>query len=295
MSSGTNVFRRFKFLAQSQGLGRALRMGFRALLINPVIDRYSYLRYSKKYPINLIYIASYAKSGSSWFAHMLGELEGFHEVTPRGWAEVGTPGLDPHPIYEGFVKEFNKRLVIAKGHSWGSEENIKALCNQGLEKYIVTTRDPRDALISAYWYIRQRPHHWDYKNVSSMELKEFIDFKLNSGEFENQFVGWLRGWSDKLNKGCLLVRYEDLLQNPKQEMSRVFEFLGIEISETQVELIVEKHSFKKVSGREHGQEDNSNFVRKAVSNEWKTVLTAEQSRFVSKIASDVLTSFGYEL
>lgn len=90
------------------------------------------------------------------------------------------------------------------------------------------------------------------------------------------------------------VRYEDLLENPREEVKQLLEFLGTETSEETVERCVESASFEKLTkGRERGQEA-ADFVRKGIAGDWRNVFTEQDKQIFKEVAGDVLIKLGYE-
>lgn len=77
----------------------------------------------------------------------------------------------------------------------------------------------------------------------------------------------------------IVVRHEDLLVEPIEHMARIYGFLTVANDEATVRSCVESNSFEKLSGgRRKGQEDNTPFVRKGVSGDWKNYFTAAASK-----------------
>ena len=91
------------------------------------------------------------------------------------------------------------------------------------------------------------------------------------------------------------VRYEDLLERPNEEAGRLFEFLGVNTSETLVEGAVSSASFEKLSrGRERGEEDPSSFYRKGVAGDWKNLFNERDKQVYKEEAGELLIRLGYE-
>jgi len=253
-----------------------------------LFQRYQYNKYKDNYIQNVIFIAGFAKSGTTWFTNMLASLKGFYIYTPKEWT------INSMEIYDGMFNEFKNKLAIIKGHTWATKKSIENLHNQLNGKYFIVVRDPRDAIISAYWYIRRYPNHWDYKTVSSLNLKDYISYKLESGEYKTQLLDWLDGWYKKRSKdNSMIVKYEDLSTNTYDTMQKVLNFLDIKISNSELLNIIESNSFEKVTGRKRGEEKIDSFARKGIINEWKEVFTYEQKELANKISKEILLKYGY--
>lgn len=250
--------------------------------------------YKKKYPTNTIFIIGFPKSGSSWVMNMFGTIPGFEKFTPAKWGNKILNKWEPvNNLYPGVFDEFVNYLAVVKGHTYPTKENIEILKNKNVS-YIVTIRDPRDQLISAYWYIRSRPHHRDYKKVKSLSLNEYITYKLNSGEHEKEDLNWLRGWVKNITNNGIIVRYEDIVENTQVEFNTMLSHLGFNLPLSEINNIIQKNSFESVSGRKRGQENTNKFVRKGVYGEWKETFSDEQKNTYSRIGEDIINKLNYQ-
>lgn len=246
----------------------------------------------------MIFIAGQAKSGSTWVAQMLATLPGFAILKPLRWKSAVTSETWKHfqatNLYEGIFDEFRHQLAVVKWHTWGFPENVDLLNQWGM-RYLITVRDPRDLLISHYYYAKNFPENWDHPNARDRSLSEYIDFKLEKERWNRESVDWCREWlKNRDPENSHLIKYEDALRDPAGEMRRALDFLGFEISDDQLREIVDQNSFKKMAGRKQGQEDKSSFHRKGIAGDWKNHFSRGQCRSFREQAKDVLDQLGYE-
>lgn len=268
------------------------------LVRRPVLGRIDYLRYRDRYPEHLIFIAGQAKGGSTWFGKMFASLPGFELLSPLPWkvnTGVEWTDFESTNLAPRIFDEFQGKLAVVKQHTWGFPENV-ALLEKWKLKHLISVRDPRDILISNYHYTLKHPENWDYKNAAGRSLADYLDHKLESGDWNRQFVDWARSWATNRNPELSqVIRYEDALRDTHAEMRRALEFLGFAISEDELDRIVRENSFEAMSGRKQGQEDTESFHRKGVAGEWREVFTDKQKRIAREQAGDVLGGFKYEL
>ena len=93
----------------------------------------------------------------------------------------------------------------------------------------------------------------------------------------------------------LVVRYEDMLNNPTVQAQRLLRFIDADASADTVEACVRAASFKQLSGgRASGEEDASSFFRKGVAGDWRTKLSTEQVFRFEHIAGHWLREHGYD-
>lgn len=290
------------FVRREFGRARAVvaRFGGRAALGKAIAyprrlaaARVNYWTYRRRYPTNVVFVASLAKSGSTWLAGMLAALPGFDRYQPSGWTAAMDTGAS-QDVYPGLFAEVRRRLAVIKGHTPGTIENVSRLQEAGV-KYLITVRDPRDQIISGYWYLRNRPHHPAHRLAMTLSLDEFVSHELDPGTASVPRAAWLRKWLQNRDPDhSHIVRYEDLLQNPLEEMRRICDFLGFEVGSELLEAIVLRHSFTAISGRAPGQEDRTSFLRRGVAGEWKESFSPEQRDLARRHVDDVAVALGYE-
>jgi hypothetical protein len=93
----------------------------------------------------------------------------------------------------------------------------------------------------------------------------------------------------------LQVRYEDLLEHPEREATRLLEFIGAGNDAATVKACVHAASFEALSGgRARGDEDASSFYRKGIAGDWRDKLSPEQTAEFERLAGDLLDRFGYQ-
>ncbi len=89
------------------------------------------------------------------------------------------------------------------------------------------------------------------------------------------------------------VKYEDLLENTGEEISRLLKFLGADAREKNVRRCVEAASFEKLSGgRKPGEEDANSFFRKGVAGDWKNAFAGRDREIFKEAAGDLLIKLG---
>lgn len=131
---------------------------------------------------------------------------------------------------------------------------------------------------------------------------------LASGESifsEDYLVAAATGWSSKvgaahregssaLGDRYTEVYYENLLEHPEEEMTRLFRFLGAVDDERMVHECVESNRFEKVARRQAGSEDSASFLRKGVAGDWRNVFTERDKSIYKEFAGDLLSDLNYE-
>nr|GMD34064.1 flavonol sulfotransferase-like [Ipomoea batatas] len=218
---------------------------------------------------NDVLLASYPKSGTTWFKALLFSIvnratynhddmmhpllnSNPHELVP--WLETyaSTNRTNPRPP-ESFL--FNTHLA----YSSLPEQIRSSSC-----RIVYVFRDPNDVFVS-FWHFfnKLRP-----KESSSISLQEaFNQFSRGTspcGPYWDHVTGYYKASIQFPNK-VFFVRYEDLKTEPVFQVNRLAEFVGWPFSEEEenegvVQKITDLCSFDKLSNLEVNK--NGSYIRK---------------------------------
>lgn len=115
---------------------------------------------------------------------------------------------------------------------------------------------------------------------------EFVErlaknYVANVGAVEEAYAGHPDG-------SKVLVRYEDLREDPSKQVARICDALRIEVGRSQLEQAVKKHSWENIP---EGKRGRGKFHRRAVPGGWREDLTPEQAKLVERITAPLLDRF----
>lgn len=192
-----------------------------------IIER-NFLVPIEEFSDNDIFIVGYPKSGNTWMQSLIsGVLFGIStEYLPESLAQELVPDVHARTYYKRFSK-----IIFFKSHN---------LPDQRYRRVIYLVRDGRDVMVS-------------YKNYLKIIEKE-TPLKDMVIEGKNLFpCKWdfhVRSWmKNPYQSDMIIVRYEDLLENPVNELKKVCEFAGIERDESLLSKIVEGCQIEKMRER----------------------------------------------
>lgn len=86
-----------------------------------------------------------------------------------------------------------------------------------------------------------------------------------------------------------LVRYEDLREEPLEAMQRIFDWLGIEATDADIQSWVERNSFERIPNRGPAE-----FARLAQPGAWRVNLRPDEQAAVEEVLGPKLRELGYE-
>jgi hypothetical protein len=239
----------------------------------------------------IVWLASYPRSGNTYFRILLHHLHGLKTFSiyndPLLEKLDGTADAIGHERLPGSLDEIanSGKLYIVKTHNLPAD-NYPA---------IQIVRDGRDALASYAKFIQA--FESPFASLGRMErgLKSWTGWKeeeaiakrliLSSG---GDFGGWsenVLAWKERPAKTAL-VRYEDLIGDPQGELVRVLEELNI--SGTRENQGAEPPSFADLNRRW------PNFFRQGRAGSWKSILTPRLERLFWKHHREGMEAFGYD-
>jgi hypothetical protein len=228
-----------------------------------------------------VFWAAYPRSGSTWSRFTLYEIltggeASFHAVN------AAIRGVGRH--------QFGLHTLPGNGRLISSHEQYRT----EYRKAIYMVRDARDVALSEFAY------------TSALEffrgdLDDFLEVFLR-GKISG-FGPWPRHVSSWLNSpiagtdNLLLVRFEDLRQNPVDGFKRMAEFLGINVDEERVRRAITNNSLDRMREKERVEPQRASvkgrFVRDGSVQGWRAKLSPAQERFFEQHAGSLLRSLGY--
>ena len=256
----------------------------------------------------IIWIASYPKSGNTWVRAILSSLL----YTEDGNFNIQhLKKIDQYPIrkyFEGFVNNYhdikevmrywiltqdklnldNKTKFLKTHHALCKIDNFHFTNNDNTLATIYIVRDPRNVITSIS----------NYFNFNYDEAKKFM-FNSSQGivgaekNNKNSISTLIGSWSDhyntwtKNNKNLLIVKYENLILNTKEEITKIINFLEkykkININDKKIKNCIKTTSFenlKKIEETGHFNEIDQNnnkekktkFFNLGKENKWENLL-----------------------
>lgn len=89
----------------------------------------------------------------------------------------------------------------------------------------------------------------------------------------------------------ILLRYEDMLAAPAINLRRVFDWLGLQISESELEALVADQSFERLPAEHRGP---GKIFRAATPGLWRENLSDEEQAVVDRVIGSKLRDLGYD-
>jgi len=178
-----------------------------------------------------VIVSPYAKCGTTWLQQM------FHTLRTRGdlvfddisrvvpWIETAKMlDIDLNAPQKAQPRGFKSHLaydIVPKG-----------------ARYIVSFRDPRDAVLSHLRFIEG----W-WLEPGAVTVTEYVASRISlrgsNRDYWHHLVTW---WAQRDNPNVLLLMYEHMNADPMTHIRRVAAFCGIPLDDALLELVLERTS-----------------------------------------------------
>src|SRR5208283_2971155 len=229
-----------------------------------------------------VFLVSYFRSGSTWSRFLVGNL--IQQDEPITFANVERLV----PLIYLFPDRVLRRLPrILKSHECFDPRYPRVI-------YIL--RDPRDVAVSFYYYLlKMRVLSNGYS------MGDFVPYADRMGCWEDHVLSWLRLRMGK--PGFLLIRYEDLVDNPAKELAKLAPLLGVDPTPEIIERAVSVCSAGNMRSLETKQSkdwlltkksrQDIRFVREAKSGGWRDELSEASVQAIEHAWGPTMRELGY--
>ncbi len=240
-----------------------------------------------------IFLVSYFRSGSTWSRFLFGNL--IHEREPVTFTNMER--LVPM-IYNLPDRMLRRLPRVLKSHECFDPRYPRVI-------YIV--RDPRDVAVSFYFYnikVGVIPNGYSLDEfVMRFIAASVVGYADRVGCWQDHVLSWIRLRQGK--PGFVLVRYEDLLEDPVKQLSQLAPLLGIEPTPARIERAVRLSSASHMQSLEKqqsqhweatkGTRQDIPFVREAKAGGWRKTLTPAAVQTIEDAWGPTMKELGYEL
>ena len=271
----------------------------------------------------IIWLASYPKSGNTWMRSFLHNLlrnptESYDINTltdfTYGEAQVRWFRLfDPRPDTEYSLADVQRMRPQVHRHLTGvSSDSIfvkthnALLEDQGMPLVtmevtagaIYMIRDPRDVVIS---YSHHQGQSIDYI-IDMMRDQAACTAGDGSNVYEylSSWSGHVHSWTHTPNRSLLVLRYEDMLDQPVKSFGAVARFLGLDVARPRLEKAMKMSSFKVLKAQEQRKgfierpkRADAAFFREGRAGQWRKLLTPAQVARIEDDHGEEMRRFGY--
>lgn len=272
---------------------------------------------------NIVWLASYPKSGNTWLRAFIYNLvenpdrpgsiarlpAWFEEESkPRWYEPYATHGvanltfeelMDLRPqVHRDIADSRPRGTVFTKTHNMFGQVDGRPLHNLSvMAGAIYVIRNPLDVVLSVA----------DHFGLSTDEAIAFMaNEQTGTPTNEENVAGYMGSWSTHVaswtvqpHPAILVLRFEDLQDNPNKGFGAVAKMLGMDRDRERVRKAIRFSSFSELKKQElangfvEKSPNSRNFFRKGTRNQWAESLTDDQVARLVERHYDQMNRFGY--
>jgi len=252
-------------------------------------------------PGDAFYLVSYPRSGNTWLLNSLAMLFGAIRSEARSSFTqypflYGTPGHDQFHLRAEEPLDMSRPLIIKSHEEYEVHQRLYPR-----RKRLYLYRDPRDTLLSYYFYVKAFRTKDDVvferigsegvltaktEQTISFNHEEFMEFLLkHASEWAAHVEAWLAA------DDVLTLRYEELHRDFLDKLATIAAYLDIEpvvgLAEVEKEYV---HRFRRFLAGDARQ-----FFRKGIVGDWRNWFSDEHASVAAEAAGDLLVRLGYDI
>ena len=155
-------------------------------------------------------------------------------------------------------------------------------------KIIVVMRNPKDTLVSLYFFYKANSVLGNYTGTWDEFFKLFQAQHLIYGDFFDHVLSW---WEVRNNPNVKIIMYEDIVGKPFETIRQVAAHMDKRLTDELVRKIADRVNFdnmKKIKTSNHSnapgyRSDISPLLRKGKVGDWQNYFSEEQSKIVDDL------------
>ncbi|KAJ1131277.1 hypothetical protein NDU88_009615, partial [Pleurodeles waltl] len=188
-----------------------------------------------------VFNLTYPKTGTTWIMEILSLIRSKGDPT---WTKT-VPNWNRVPWLENVETPEIIISMSLKPRHFTSHLAKKIFCHSFFSskaKAIYTVRDPKDLLVSLYYFSKMTIY---FKDPGTFE--EFLELFLKGDMPYGSWFDHVRGWMElRGQSNFLLLTYDDLQQDLRGTVVKICKFLGKELDDQAINLVVEHATFENM-------------------------------------------------
>ncbi|WP_158797056.1 sulfotransferase domain-containing protein [Pedobacter sp. L105] len=275
----------------------------------------------------IVWLASYPKSGNTWFRAFLTALLGDGDLRIN---EMKTDGIfSSRGIFENCTDTDSTYLYDSEVKNMMPEVFEHQACCYEKNKLFIKIHDaytvnskgmpvvPRQPTLCALYFIRNPLDvAGSFANHNNGTIDEAISLmndnqgclarqrkNLNvNNQFKQLMLSWsghVLSWTQILPFPVLVIRYEDMLADTYRIFANAIEFMNIPVAPGQIEKAIAATQFEKLQQQEEADgfmeknKKSKSFFRKGIAGGWENELTAGQIKEIIDHHGEVMAQYHY--
>lgn len=275
---------------------------------------------------NIVWLASYPKSGNTWFriflSNLLSKSDKAIQINQLDLTSIASNRniLDEYlgmntsnlthqeidlylpEIYNQISIENNNPVFIKTHDAWRRNNNgLPIFSDESTYKVLYFIRNPLDITVS-FSYHSNIPIQESIRRMNYEEFGLCTSIKKISNQIHQVLFDWSRhvvSWTKESNLTVKVVRYEDMIEYPLETFGKALDFLNIEYTKSKLVKSLSNSSFSRLRMQEEKygfREKNIEskfFFRSGIVNDWRSHLGSPQVQEILTRHKAIMKEYGY--
>jgi hypothetical protein len=274
----------------------------------------------------IVWLASYPKSGNTWFRSFLTVLLKEKEVdlnqmitdgifSDKNYVEnildlnadyLSRTQIESYQrIVFSYLSETSKKQLFIKIHdafTFSENDGFPLIPEQPTQIAIYFVRNPLDVALSLANHIGKSVEKAIEKFIVNQSGRIVSLQNSANNQFHQPLGTWsmhVESWLTKPNFPVHFMRYEDMKEKPFETFKTAIEAIGLKFNDDQIKFAIEETKFEKLQKKEQekgfkeNQNPTSSFFFKGQVGRWKEELSNEQIEKIREINEPMMRRFGY--
>lgn len=276
-------------------------------------------------PKGIFWLASYPKSGNTWFRIFLANLLNNSSepidvnhirtgaiASAREWVDQAL-GFDSAELSHDELDALRPAV-----YAWHSQEQTEVGYHKIHDAYTYVNKQqplvPQQGCLGALYFVRNPLDvAISFANHSACSIDDAIahmgdvHFAFCKGRFRQhtQLRQWLLSWSMHVNSWVnaeniplLTLRYEDMKKYPQETFAKAVKFLRLDVTAQQIARALANSQIEKLqqmeekSGFREKPRQMKRFFRKGIAGDWQTTLTQDQIQRIIQMHGEPCVHLG---
>ena len=275
---------------------------------------------------NIVWLASYPKSGNTWLRILLSHYfkndnkgfnlnnlitdgiasnrDIFEEATGLDSSEITNDEIDNlRPMVYRYLSESSNQLLYYKIHDANhkNKNNEYLIPEDVTHKVIYLIRNPLDVAVSFAFHsaieIGQAVNFICNENATFCSTNKLLSFQLRQLVFS--WNSHVKSWTEDKRLDVHVVKYEDLLADASGEFEKIIHFIELSVNKSALQYAVKNSKFdkmRKIEDNEGFREKplySARFFRKGEMDDWKNYLSGYQVKTIQDCSAEMMEKYGY--
>ncbi|MFL0162558.1 sulfotransferase domain-containing protein [Aquirufa salirivi] len=275
---------------------------------------------------NIVWLASYPKSGNTWFRSFISALRNKGEVDinaistegifsqKRGLEECLDLDADEIPVSK--MDQFKRISFVHQSNTSAKKCFVKIHDLYSMSKIDHQPIVPEESTLAAIYFVRNpldvtismANHNGQTldETIAKVVCNEHANLVRSEKHAQDQFQQYLGTWNMHVESWkkvtafpVIFIRYEDMKKNPQDSFSQALKQIEYEATEEEIQLALEASQFEKLKNQEveFGFREKpkacKSFFNKGEVGQWKEQLNQVQINKIRQFNEPMMREFGY--